>query len=211
MRLLVLDAALARCFAALVVEGAVMIERAQEGTHGQAAALPPLVEQVLAGLATQGAGALDGVAVGIGPGSFTGLRTAISLAAGMADARGLPLIGVSTGEALAGLSAQRVWACTENRRGQLFLERFAPGPVAEGAPVTVEEAALPRPEALTWIVGDGAPRAAARLRAGGAPVVLGEARRVEAAALAAVAERRLAGLLPPRAAQPLYVDPAATT
>jgi tRNA threonylcarbamoyl adenosine modification protein YeaZ len=206
MRLLVLDAALARCFAALVVEGAVMIERAQEGTHGQAAALPPLVEQVLAEVGT-----LDGLAVGIGPGSFTGLRVAIALAQGLADARGLPLIGVSTGEALAGLSAQRVWACTENRRGQLFLERFAPGPVAEGAPVTVEEAALPRPEALTWIVGDGAPRAAARLRAGGAPAVLGEARRVEAAALAAVAERRLAGLLPPRAAQPLYVDPAATT
>jgi tRNA threonylcarbamoyl adenosine modification protein YeaZ len=206
MRLLVLDAALARCFAALVVEGAVMIERAQEGTHGQAAALPPLVEQVLAEVGT-----LDGLAVGIGPGSFTGLRVAIALAQGLADARGLPLVGVSTGEALAGLSAHPVWACTENRRGQLFLERFAPGPVAEGAPVTVEEAALPRPEALTWIVGDGAPRAAARLRAGGAPVVLGEARRVEAAALAAVAERRLAGLLPPRAAQPLYVDPAATT
>jgi tRNA threonylcarbamoyladenosine biosynthesis protein TsaB len=206
MRLLVLDAALARCFAALVVDGAVAMESAQEGTHGQAAALPPLLQQVLAGGA-----ALDGVAVGIGPGSFTGLRTAIALAQGLADARGLPLIGVSTGEALAGLSPHPVWACTENRRGRLFLERFAPGPVAEGAPVTVEETALPRPEALTWLMGDGAPRAAARLRARGAPVALGGARRVEAAALSAVAERRLAGLLPPRAAQPLYVDPAATT
>lgn len=205
-RLLVLDAALARCFAALVVDGAVVMERAQEGTHGQAAALPPLLEQVLAE-----APALDAVAVGIGPGSFTGLRTAIALAQGVADARGLPLVGVSTGEALAGLSPNPVWACTENRRGQLFLERFAPGPVAEAAPVTVEEAALPRPETLTWITGDGALRAAARLRARGWPVALGEARRVEAAALAAVAERRLAGLIPPRAPQPLYVDPAATT
>jgi tRNA threonylcarbamoyladenosine biosynthesis protein TsaB len=206
MRLLVLDAALARCFAALVAEGTVVAERARDGAHGQPAALPPLVEQVLAE-----AGAPDAVAVGIGPGGFTGLRTAIALARGLADSRGLPLIGVSTGEALAGLSTRPVWACTDNRRGQIFLERFAPGPVAEGAPVTIAETALPRPEALTWITGDGAPRAAARLRARGWPVALGEARRVEAAALAAVAERRLAGLVPPRAPQPLYVDPAATT
>lgn len=206
MRLLVLDAALARCFAALVVEGAVIREHAREGAHGQAAALPPLAEQMLAE-----AGELDAVAVGVGPGSFTGLRTALSLAAGIADARGLPLVGVSTGEAMAALSPHPVWACTENRRGQLFLERFAPGPLAEGGPVTVEEGALPRPATLTWIAGDGALRAAARLRARGAPVALGEARRVEAAALAAVAARRLAGRIPPRAAQPLYVDAAATT
>lgn len=206
MRLLVLDAALSRCLAALVEGGAVRAERVREGLHGQPAALPPLAEAVLAEAPPP-----EAVAVGVGPGSFTGLRTAIALAAGIAAARGLPLVGVSTGEALAAFCPHPAWACTENRRGQLFLERFAPGPLAEGPPLSVEERALPRPAALTWMLGDGAPRAAARLLARGAPAALGEARRIEAAALATVAERRLAGLIPPRPAAPLYVDPAATT
>ncbi len=204
MRLLVLDAALSRCLAALVVEGVCLAQREAHGPHGQAAALPPLVEGLLDGT-------LDAIAVGIGPGSFTGLRTAIALAEGLAAARGIPLVGVSTGEALVGLSPHPAWACTENRRGQLFLERFAPGPLAEGPPVTLAEAALPSPGVLTLLVGDGAPRAAARLRARGTPVALGAARQVEALPLAAVALRRLRGEIPPRPALPLYVDPAATT
>jgi len=204
MRLLVLDAALSRCLAALVEDGACLAQRTAPGPHGQAAALPPLVEPLLDGR-------LDAIAVGIGPGSFTGLRTAIALAEGLAAARGIRLVGVSTGEALAGVAPHSVWACTENRRGQIFLERFAPGPLAEGAPVTLAETALPAPPVLTWLVGDAAPRAAARLRARGSPVALGDARHVEALPLAAVALRRLRGEIPARAALPLYVDPAATT
>ncbi len=44
---------------------------------------------------------LRGVAVAIGPGSFTGIRVALSLAKGIADARQLPLWGVSTLDAIA--------------------------------------------------------------------------------------------------------------
>lgn len=204
MRLLVLDAALSRCLAALVEDGICLALREAPGPHDQAAALPPLVEALM------GEG-FDAIAVGIGPGSFTGLRTAIALAEGLAAARGVPLVGVSTGEALTGTSTHPVWACTENRRGGLFLERFGPGPFAEAPPASLAETALPAPTTLTWLEGDGAPRAAARLRARGAPVALGAARQVEAVPLAEVALRRLRGEIPPRAALPLYVDPAATT
>lgn len=200
MRLLVLDAALSRCLAALVEEGCVLMERVHEGAHGQAAALPPLAEAVLQGK-------VDAVGVGVGPGSFTGLRTAIALAQGIGLARGIPVIPVTTGEALVAMAdpAFPAWAVTENRRGDLFLER--PGM----APCVVAEAALPRPSARTWIMGDGAPRAVARMLARGWPAGLGDARRIEAAALARVALRRMQGEMPALPLEPLYVEPPATT
>lgn len=200
MRFLVLDAALSRCLAALVEDGHVLMERVHEGAHGQAAALPPLAEAVLQG-------DVDAVAVGVGPGSFTGLRTAIALAQGIGLARGIPVIPVTTGEALVAMGDPTfpAWAVTENRRGDLFLER--PG----ASPCVVSEAALPRPEQRTWIMGDGAPRAVARMLARGWPAGLGDARRIEAAALARVALRRLQGELPALPLEPLYIEPPATT
>ena len=206
MRLLLLDAALSRCLAALMEGEQVLAERIHEGVHGQAACLPPLVEAVLDG-------PLDAVVVCVGPGSFTGLRTAIALADGIAMARGIPVVPVTTGEALVAFAASGfpAWAATGNRRGALFLERFGPDGRASAPPCVLAEEALPRPESLTWIMGDAAPRAVARLLARGWPAALGEARRVEARAMARVAMRRLAGEMSALALEPLYIDPPATT
>jgi len=206
MRLLVLDAALSRCFAALMEGEQVLTERVHDGAHGQAASLPPLAEAVMEG-------ALDAVVVGIGPGSFTGLRTAIALAQGIGLARGIPVLPVTTGEALTACTDPRMpsWAVTENRRGAIFLERFAPGGLAAAPPSVVAEQDLPRPETLIWLVGDAAPRAVARLLARGWPAGLGEARRMEAASLARIGLQRLAGARPMLALEPLYIDPPATT
>nr|WP_314075312.1 tRNA (adenosine(37)-N6)-threonylcarbamoyltransferase complex dimerization subunit type 1 TsaB [uncultured Roseococcus sp.] len=206
MRLLVLDAALSRCLAALVVDGALHAEQSREGAHGQAAALPPLAEAVLVG-------ALDAVAVVVGPGSFTGLRSAIALAEGIATARDIPLVAVTTGEALAASlpPGTAAWAVTENRRGELFLERFDADGAALGPAAVVAEPALPQPEGLVYLVGDGATRAAARMAARGWPIALGGAQQVEALAVEAVARRRLAGELPALAVAPVYVEAPATT
>jgi tRNA threonylcarbamoyl adenosine modification protein YeaZ len=43
---------------------------------------------------------LTGIVVGTGPGAFTGLRVGLATAKGMAHGLGIPLVGVSTGEAL---------------------------------------------------------------------------------------------------------------
>ena len=74
---------------------------------------------------------LEAIAFGAGPGSFTGLRIACGLAQGLAIGRGLPVIGISTLEALAEESgAPRVVACIDARMREVYysaLERNGAG------------------------------------------------------------------------------------
>lgn len=120
-----------------------------------------LAEQALNEL-TIGWGQLDRVGVGIGPGSFTGLRSGLSAAAGVARAAGIGLVAVSTtaqlehGARAAFPDAATVLAVVDGRRGELFAERFeAPGQgggvqrIARG-----ELALLGSSDAL--VIGDGA-------------------------------------------------------
>lgn len=200
MRILCLDAALAATGAAVVAGGAVLAEAEAPGGQGQAAAVAVLAERVLgeAGLDPR---ALDAVAVTVGPGGFTGLRAALALAHGLADGAGIGLVAVSTAEALAAAApgGGTVAVLIDSRRGHRFVQVFdvAEGlPAARGPARAVAAAGLAAslpPGALT--VGD-APEAAVK--------ALPRARD-----LAALAEARRAGRLPPLAAVPLYLDPPA--
>ncbi|MGG5810840.1 tRNA (adenosine(37)-N6)-threonylcarbamoyltransferase complex dimerization subunit type 1 TsaB [Falsiroseomonas sp. CW058] len=211
MRLLALDGSLARASAALMVDGAPRARLAEEGARVQPTALPVLARRLL-----DEAGGADAVAVVVGPGGFTGLRTAIALAEGIALALSVPLVGVTTGEALAAAlpedlrATREVWAAIDTRRGRFVLERIAPGAwAAMLPPVAMAEAALPAPAGPVAAVGDAAPALAARLLARGSDVVLTASRLPDAAAAGAVAWRRLTGAIPPRDAAPLYVEPPA--
>jgi tRNA threonylcarbamoyladenosine biosynthesis protein TsaB len=203
MRILALDAALARCSAAVVVGGEVVVGRQRDTARGHAALLPTLAQEVLdeAGI---GASALDLVAVTVGPGSFTGLRAGLALAHGIALAAGIPLIGVSVGEALAEafphLGRRTLWSAIDSRRGRIFLER--------GGSVTalvLED--LPHPDGPIAVAGDAAIAVAARLAAREVDVMLTDARLPLARHVARAGERRVAGELPPREALPIYVEP----
>lgn len=210
MRLLALDGSLARASAALWADGAVVAHRAVAGERVQPTALPPLAEEVL-----RGAGALDAVAVVVGPGGFTGLRAAIALAEGIALGHGVTVIGVTTGEALAAAlpeelrAGREVWAAVDTKRGKIALERIAPGSLQAGPLLVVAEQDLPRPDAPVAVVGDAAPLVAARLLAREADAMLTASRLPDAGAAARVAALRLQGALPSRAAVPLYAEPPA--
>ena len=141
------------CSVALWLGGEVTsLEQHAPNRHGEL--VLPMLERLLAG-AGAAMGDLQAVAFGAGPGSFTGLRIACGVAQGIAFARGLPALGVSTLEAIAEESgAQRVAACLDARMREVYysaLERSG-GRWHEVIPaLCAAPAALPRPPGEGWI------------------------------------------------------------
>jgi tRNA threonylcarbamoyladenosine biosynthesis protein TsaB len=232
--LLAIDSAGESCSAALwdqakPVRQGLLAFRMVEPARGQAERLIELVEAVLAdaGLRYDALGAL---AVNHGPGSFTGLRSAVAAARGLALAANLGVLAVSSLEALArGLRPDfsvdlvageapsgEVLAALDARRGEVYAQRFGPdlrllpGPLGEPRVMPPREAAayavaepLARPLRL---VGSGARLIETELPTGVATVV--EAVPVDARLVALCAARRLAaGELPVSgfAVRPLYL------
>jgi tRNA threonylcarbamoyladenosine biosynthesis protein TsaB len=70
---------------------------------------------------------LDGIAFGMGPGSFTGLRVSCGVAQGLAVALGKPLLGVGTLEAMALGAGGRVIVALDARMGEVYHGRFVDG------------------------------------------------------------------------------------
>lgn len=147
---------------------------------GHARELLPAVAAVLAA-AGIGWDAVGAVAVGVGPGSFTGLRIGVATARALAVARGLELRPVSSLAALAdGARAEAgdapLLACIDARRGELFAALYSEGaerwPPFAAAPEAV--ARRLREEGITPLAaGDGSVRFRDVLEAAGARVAPG--------------------------------------
>ena len=107
------------CSVALWRDGEIVaVERRAGNRHSELAL--PMLERLLA-QSELAAAQLDAVAFGAGPGSFTGLRIACGLAQGLAFASGIPVIGISTLEAMAEESgAARVVACLDARMREVY-------------------------------------------------------------------------------------------
>ena len=119
MRLAAFETSTEWCSVALWIDGEICaIEERAGNRHGEL--VLPMLER-LAASAGSAIPALDAVAFGAGPGSFTGLRIACGVAQGIAFARGLPVVGISTLEAIAEESgAARVVACLDARMHEVY-------------------------------------------------------------------------------------------
>ncbi len=142
---------------------------------------------------------VDHVAVVVGPGSFTGLRTSLALAEGYAAAAGLPIIGVTAAAAYAAAfpgAARPLWVALRARAGRMFLLR---DDLAEA----LADVDIPTPRTPIMLAGDAAGEAAARLAARGANVVLTDARALRPAWIARAARGQTTAV----PLTPVYIDP----
>jgi tRNA threonylcarbamoyl adenosine modification protein YeaZ len=136
----------------------VLAERALPSGNRHAELLTPAIQGVLADAGVTMAD-LDAVVAGLGPGPFTGLRVGVVTAATLADARGLPAVGVCSLDAI-GTGARTV--VTDARRKEIYWATYAGDGAREDGPGVVRPQELRAPGPF---VGD--PAFADRL---GAPV-----------------------------------------
>lgn len=151
MKLLAFETATEACSVALWVDGEVR-ERFEVAPRRHAELSLPWAEQLLAeaGIARR---QLDLIAVGRGPGAFTGVRLAIALAQGIALALDRPVVAVSTLAALAqGSAAPRVLAAIDARMGEVYAGAFER---IDGELRAVGTESVSTPDAVSLPDGDG--------------------------------------------------------
>lgn len=168
MHLLGIETATRRLSVALWCDGAIL-SRGGDPTHGGSEHVLPWVGELLAE-AGMGAGELDAIAFGAGPGGFTGLRLACGVAQGLAWGLDIPVLPVSTLESLALASGRdRVWTCLDARMSEIYSAAYqvAGDEVVElMSPACGAPAMAPIPtHADMWGVGDGFAAHGRQLRA----------------------------------------------
>jgi tRNA threonylcarbamoyladenosine biosynthesis protein TsaB len=172
MLILAVDTALAACSAAVLdtEQAALLASEQLPMARGHAEALMPLIERVMLS-AELGFSALDRIAVTTGPGSFTGLRVAISAARGIALAAAKPAVGLTTLSAYAApfvaeAGSDPILSAIDARHDQVYfqlvggdgsmLRRPAIAPVEDVLQIIAEHSAL-------RLVGNAAQLLATRL------------------------------------------------
>lgn len=155
--ILAFDTSAAHCAAALLSGDRLLVLRHEAMDKGQAERLIPLLEEVLAeGSVTWSD--LSALAVGTGPGNFTGVRIAVAAARGLALSLNIPALGVTALEARAYGLPRPLAVVEDARRGEVYVQEFAPD---AGAARVTTVTSLPTECDLDRFAGSAADAAAA--------------------------------------------------
>lgn len=123
MKLLAIETATEACSVALWLDGEVR-ERFDLAPRRHAELTLPWAEQLLAEAGVKKS-QLDAIAIGRGPGAFTGVRLAVAIGQGIALALDRPVVPVSTLAALAlQCKGHRVLAAIDARMGEVYASSF---------------------------------------------------------------------------------------
>jgi len=163
MRLLAIETATEACSAALLWDGELRL-RYQIQPRGHSELILGMMDELLAeaGIRPQ---ALDAIAFGCGPGSFTGVRIAVGVAQGAALGAGVPVVPVSTLAALAQRAyresgVRRLLPAYDARMQEVYWAGYEVGAEGVVQVVVPEEVAAPQavtlPSGEAWLgVGSG--------------------------------------------------------
>jgi len=189
--LLAFDTATEHMSIALRVRGELRVHEAAGGAQASATLIPAIMALLAdAGVTLR---ELDAIAFGRGPGAFTGLRTACSVAQGLAFGAGKPVLPIDTLLAVAedarvGAAPQRIWVAMDARMNEIYAAHYA---FDAGHWTTLTAPLLTTPEALNARWASEAPDAVA----GSALSVFASALRPGAARLARDALPRASAML----------------
>ena len=161
--ILAIDTATAFCGLALWGDGQLWAEESWHSHLTHSVELMPRVQRMLIThqVAVRG---LTGIAVSLGPGSFTGLRTGLAAAKGLALPYQLPLVGIATLDAVAYPFQSRpepVWAVIQAGRGRIGVACYQ---WVEGVWAQVVPPTLTTSEGLSQLVKSPVPIPASRMR-----------------------------------------------
>ncbi|HET8969608.1 MAG TPA: tRNA (adenosine(37)-N6)-threonylcarbamoyltransferase complex dimerization subunit type 1 TsaB [Candidatus Nanopelagicales bacterium] len=161
MLLLALDTSAAAVTVALHDGVHVVAELTEPGARAHGERLAPLLAEVLE-LAGAAPRQLTSLAVGVGPGPFTGLRVGLVTARVMALALGIEVGGVCSLDALAwqahngGAVAEPFAVATDARRGEVYLAEYDADAVRQEGPRVIRPGELPERVRRGPVVGAGA-------------------------------------------------------
>jgi tRNA threonylcarbamoyladenosine biosynthesis protein TsaB len=218
MKLLALDTATEVMALALVVDGQ---EPLSLNLPGGALASQTLIPQALALLARRGLAVqdLDAIAFGCGPGAFTGLRTAVSVAQGLAFGANKPVLALDS-LLLVADDARRdphylpdlpCWVLVDARMEEIYAAAYhhtAQGWGCDSAPALYDVAALQaiwQADRPAQVCGSALAVLGERLALDGVPCLQGPGDRGAALARLSVAAWHSGPLLPAESALPLYL------
>jgi tRNA threonylcarbamoyladenosine biosynthesis protein TsaB len=151
VKILAFDTSTELCSCALTGDGEIAYREQQAGqSHSQV--LLPMIDSLLVERGSS-LHALDAIAFGCGPGSFTGLRIACGVAQGLALGADLPVIPVTSLLALAeGQATRKVVACVDARMREIYHAAYE----REGDDWScVSQPSLCQPDQAPPLAGDG--------------------------------------------------------